>query len=548
MSDIAYIADADLEPGIDLTDTVTLQTFWSSPEAVRLLIYGARTIPNAAPGHDHDEDGGEFLYLPILSHSFGTYVQNISARGIPIGPPSSGTFAPSTTVGITDHTQGKRLFCAGVVLPGGCLGVRVALVEYHAASGLDTTLTVTLRALSSVNLKLGVAHEEVRGEFAYTTIAATIERHTVTIDDVSVLGDPTLDREVEFALWLTSDVDGSDEQRLLSLDAVAVVLTPAARAPTQQDTLHPALAVREVKAGLGIIGAQFAAKIKEIYNGLNRGLWGSTPGLLPNGAPDRRRRFREVIDAAHQHQGSFCPTSTPGEIIGDGACLRDTQSMGYLVYLGETLPLIAATPPLLDHRPNQGAYLHFTDDLSVGWVEYNFRRSVPAGCGALVLRVGAFPGFFYSADSFDTSQGLFMSATVTLVAGGSDIVTRLFCGPHASPLDASEVDFGFVEVEAEDDVAYLAGSALLAAGKKGWNRGAETSPAQQAENQLNSVTYRVSQPILLQLSYPPERASETYHPTGDYDIKLRFKMRNSALLCDDEAGCLWVMCSTAPGY
>jgi len=550
MSTIYFWDDSDLAPG-SATDTIALEVFWTNPKAVLDLIYGpTRQIQTATPPHDHDEDGGASLYLPILQRSFGRYQQTLELTGIPIGPPSTGSFAAVTEDDTkqVDYTNAKRLDCACICLPGGVKTVRVSVTEYHETSGKAVVLYVALRSLDSVNFKLGVAPEEVRGLISYTTSGTgTRSNQTVSISNLRSLGDVTKDRFVEASLWLASDLDSTTQHLLSDWEIIGTALSDAARATNQSDPVFAPLSVREIKSSLSLISPPLAQKIKQRTNALNIALWGSTPGLMNNGTIDRRRRFRESIGGIHQHQGRMTPQND-GSIIGDGACLKDVQSFAYLTYLGETLPLVAATPPSMDHRPNQGAFLHFTDDRSVGWVQYNFRRSIPAGCGALIIRVAAHPGYQGADAAYDSSQTLLMSCTVTPVAGGSSIVTSMQCGPFRNIIDPLADDFGFVELLPIDNVAYQSNQRLQFANRKGWNKNAEIPTVRQSALKLNSVLYRVSEEIRINLTYPPENPDDTLHETGDFDIKLRFKMQNSAGACDDEAGCLWIACFTANGY
>jgi len=320
-----------------------------------------------------------------------------------------------------------------------------------------------------------------------------------------------------------------------------------ARPPSPRDLVFPPVAVKEVKAATCVLSTQASVKLKERYNGLNRGLWGSTPGLLNSLQPDRRRTYRESIAGIHQHQGALCPDGVGG-IFGDGAVLRDTQGIAYLWDMGDGGTLVAGTPPALDAAPTMGAYMHTTANLSQGWTLFWFRRSIPAGCGELRFRIAGLPSFESPTEVYDLTQRLLVSIDVVPVAGGSSIVTRLFCGPYASPLDSGEVDFGYVEVEPEENVAYRSNVDLKQINRAGWNRGAEITPAEQTALQLNSILYRVSQEIRVQLTYPPARSSETYHATGDYMIKVRFQMRNDAGDCDPKARLQWLCCYNAPGY
>ena len=546
--DLSYLA-ADTS----LLDTVALEVLWENPAAILDLIYGpGRSVVGSCVPHDHAEDGGESLLYPIANHSFGTYTNDSGSRlGIPIGPPVSGSFAPVTLAsGVVDRSGAKRLYCEGVTIPGGVSSLRVDLVEFHESDGKRYSLASCFRPLQSVNFKLGVTPDEVITEYEHaTTGAATFGLISWQVTDLSDLGDATLDREVEFSLWLIDDLDNdvTEEHELCEVTVVPLGFTTQAREATATDPLQPQIAVRELKAGLGTISGPLASKIRETYNGLNIALWGKTPGLLDQSTPDRRRRYREPIDRAHTHQGLLVPTANGG-VFSDGAAPRDAQSMGYVGGLGEGGIFVAGETVLLGSAPNLGALVHFTPDLSSAWVRFEFRRSIPAGVGALVFRFGAQPGPTQLPASFDSSQRLLVSIAITPCNSFGDIVTRLLCGPYVSPLDSAEEHFGFVEVEPEEDGAYLSNDALLSAGKKGWNRSVEITAAEQEAAQMNGTIYRVSAPVTAQLTYPPERSGEAWRPTQDCDIKIRFKMINSAGVADAGAGLLWLKCENAPGY
>ncbi len=555
MSTVAFIAQAELTAD-SLTDDRLLEILSTNPEALLDLIYGpSRRIKNCAPPHDHDEDGGEPHHLPILQRSFGQFLDEglavLGMVGIPLGiRTAAGSFEPTTTDGVTEYSNAKRLDCAMIVIPGGVSKLKVSLTEYHETTAKNVTLHIALRSLSSVNFQLGVASEEVLTALSFTTSGSPgTANQSVTIDDLTTLGDPTLDRELEASLWLAFDLDGVTEHRLLDWEIVAIAHTTQARPPSPRDLIFPPVAVKEIKAGSCVLSTQTGIKLKERYNGLNRGLWGSTPGLLNSLQPDRRRTYRESIAGIHQHRGSMCPT-VGLDIIGDGAVLRDTQSFAFLGPggLGTGIITSPGVPPELTGTPNSGALLHQVADLSSFWAYFRFRRSIPAGAGELRLRIGANADPDSSGATYNTSQKLLVSIDVVPVGGGSSIVTRLFCGPYVSPLDAAEDDFGYVEVEPEDNVAFLPNFDVAIQNKKGWNHGVQISESESEALRLISLPYRVSQEIRVQLTYPPARSSETYHATGDYEVRLRFQMRNADGDCDSLASLLWLCCYNAPGY
>jgi hypothetical protein len=221
MSTITRLPASYLDADQYLYDTVCLETFWDDPEAALDLVYGpSRRIYGAAPGHDHDEDGGESLYLPLLQHSFGQYVQNTNVAGIPLVWPDDGSsFAAVTRQGVVDRSGAKRLFCCAVTIPGGVSAVRVSISEYHEIASGAVVLAACLRPLSAVNFKLGVTPSEVIGLISYATVgAASYANQSVALSDLSDLGDPTRDREVEFSLWLHCDLANPyDEHRILDV-------------------------------------------------------------------------------------------------------------------------------------------------------------------------------------------------------------------------------------------------------------------------------------------------------------------------------------------
>ncbi len=546
MSTLIYLLDAHLAADRPLPDTEALEVFWQNPEAVLDLVCGSRRVVGAVTEHDHDKNGGESLLLPILSHSFGSFdIAGVNTRGIPLFPPDTGTFAAVTTNGIVDRSGAKRLYSALAILPGGVKGVRCTIGESHAHTAVAVGLTVVFRLLGSVNYKLGVAPVEVRCELTWTTsLTYPLQSHSAEVADLSELGACEEDRFVEIALFLTSDPTVAGANRILDLEVLPRYFTSGCRAANSKDVAYPQLAARELKSGMGSFSAQLAAKIKAISNSLNVALWGSTPGLLADQTPDRRRRYREPIYGGHQHRGRLVPDGLGG-CFGDGACLTDAQSVGLVYDLG-----ISANT--MNHNPHIGPTAH-GGDITQYWAHFNFRRSIPAGLGALLFRFCAAPGIG-ALIATDPSRRLLVTMQIVPVGGSGDIVTRLYCGPYASPLEATDDDYGFCELAPEDDDAYRSNAELLIEGDKGWNRSAEIADASKRALGMHASTttapalYRLSQPLTAQLSYPVLRPSESQRSTQDFDIKIQLKQRNSAGAYDAFCGVMGWLCWSAPGY
>lgn len=556
MSTITLLNTASLLGNRQLPQAEALEVYYTTPEAVQDYIASAiRRLIGVAPAHNHEADGGESLYPAIVSVSFDMYRDdnNNFLVGIPIGPRGTGngsnptitgSFASVTSNGIVDRTNGKKLFCTHAVIPGGVLGVRADVLEYGNGSD-DITFSITIRNLNTVNYKLGVPTNEERLDFSYKA-GGSFSIHFAFNNDLSGLGDPNYDREVEIALWLTCDIPRTNINRILSLAIVPYQFTPAPRAPGPNDLAAPELSVREVYTGIGSFSGNFANKVKEIYNTINRALWGTTPGLLPDLRSDTRRRFKETIEDCHRHMGQLVP-DLDGALFADGAVLKDAQQISFIGSLGHSSngSGISTESVILDGTPVVGQQLHPSISTTN---TFSFRRSIPAGLGGLVFRLGIHPGL-KALGSYDTTFTLLAEITAVAVDGTTgNIINRLYCGPYTSPLSNTDSDYGFVEVQPKDDEGFVTNKSLFAQGQKGFTLGAEIDLTTQLQTLMNDNLYRVSEPILAQLSYIPLRPDDDRHPTTDYTISIRLKVRNSAGDFDTNSCVLWVGCFSAPGF
>lgn len=559
MSTVARLTAAELDAGQALTETAALELFWSNPEAVLDLIYGpSRRIEGTCPAHDHDEDGGEGHYRPILTRTWGRYFSAASSRlGIPIGPPRVGaSYEITRTQGASDYSNAKQLDSCGIIIPGGCTALRVDLVEYHETANRTVTLWVCLRSLGSVNYKLGLGADDLIVSLEWNTAGATaMGAHSVSISDLTSLGDTGRDRLVEVSLWLGCDLDTTTEHNLLEWSVVPTGWATV-RASQAEDRILPALAPRELRAGLGEISPTLLAKVKEIYNGLNLGLWGSTPGLFPQThQPDTRRRYRETISGIHQHQGIVCYDGVSA-YYGDGACLTNAQSFAFVSDLLHDTPLVVATPPVMDQsgfhaRMRYGALLHSDATLATNWRIFGFRRSIEAGCGELRIMICAAP---YQATTYRTDHAprktLLVSVEITPVGGGTDIALRHYCGPYAEITDDADDDAGFCEVAFLDDPAYLPAADLVDTGRGAFSRDSQITETDLSALGLTQFPVRVSQEIRVDLTSIVIRPADAYRATQDYDIRLRFKapLNDGTANVDDYASLLWLVCWTPAGY
>jgi len=530
MSTIKDITDSYVTGNVSLSASNARVLFIENPEAIKDLTYGpTRRILNALPPHNHGMDGGESLYEPILSHSFGRYKRSILSNsdiGIPLGP-------LTTAYSSTDPSTAKKLFSAGVIVPGGVKGVRITIQEYHELQDEVFQISASFRNYSDVNYKYGIDNE-ITEDFLFPTVGNnTFGNSSVEITDLSLLGDPTKDRELEFSLWLTNNFTPSISFRLCSVEILPLYFTDSARLPDNNDLLVPSISYRELQASVGVVTPNLMGKVKEIYNNINRGIWGNTPGLLNNNQPDTRINYQSTILGCHKHQGLYC-TDIDGNIYSDGACLLNSYSTGYCISIGDDNDVL----PNLDNTPVLGAYLHTVADLSSGWLNLKFRYSIPNGLGALKFRFGIYN------NNNDTNSTL--SANVTVIPI-NDSTTNIVTG-LSSRVQKTKTQSAYCELTpVEDDFFESVGIRLKT------NRGSFTLDAALSDNEIselngNSYLYRVTEPLIVNLTHPPTNSQESAHQTTDYMISIKFKLLLDNGDADTTARIQWLNVCSADGY
>lgn len=561
MSTVKVIDSTYKTAGGTISEVKSLELFDTQVRALQDLIYGPSRAPlGFTPAHDHQEEGGENLARPILSHSFGQFrtdwtVTHFTLRGLPIGqPPTTNdpatqqTFEPVVTDGFSDPSGAKRMYTSVVLIPGGVQTVRVSVIMANTNSGTDVILAATLRPLQDVNFKLGKSSSEVRADITVTRSGASanaLYNFSSDMTDLGLLGDPTQDREAVFSLWLADDLAFNFfDDMICHVEVTPLDFTSQPRQARPDDKPLPRVAVREVQKNKGVFSPVIGSKLREMWNGLNRALLGTTPGLLPNGLPDKDRRYLEILDDCHRHQGIACP-DVDGTVFSDGAVLADYQSMGYIQTLCPTRSSDSASNVLLDSYPAQGRILHSSASLASGWTKFNFRRSIPAGLGALLFRFGIMPSTLTRTATLLVSVSIYPAGETT-----GNIVTRTQCGSFLSENDPTHTDYTYCELVPRQDPGYQANKSLLKSGLKGWNRGAEIASNLQSAQGMTQTLLRISEPLIVKLTYPPQQPLDTRHKTGDYDVKVRFKLRLTAggTTYDTGASCQFMSCWSMPGF
>jgi hypothetical protein len=201
-------------------------------------------------------------------------------------------------------------------------------------------------------------------------------------------------------------------------------------------------------------------------------------------------------------------------------------------------------------KPRQGALIHSNGDTTANWAIFSFRRSIETGCGSLRIVLCAHPSHGATFSDSRPYERLLVSVEIKPVGGGSDIVRRVYCGPHATITDSTNDYFGFCQVEHKDDPAYLPASSVRAAGRGQFSRDSQIPQTELESLGLMQFPCRISEEIRVDLTSIVDRPSDAYRATQDYNVRLRFVADVNGLAgsLDSEAGLLWLVCWTPPGY
>lgn len=530
MAGIEKLTGLELEPEQEFSQRLARTLFVSNPAGVKSLVYGDR-VPFAALPHDHGAQGGEAALYPIVAHSFGMYGPSFAApaEGIPLAAPfGPQSFAPSFG---GDYSKSKRLASFLVVIPGGITRLRVTLCLSQDATGHDVKISAALRPLSSINFRLSDGPFDVISDLDFSGTVIGAEDVSAEISGFGVLGDATEDRESEFSLWLSSDLDPGYTQRILS---VLVVPLPeeqaAARSARPTDAAAPEISTREIRSGVGVISPSFVRKVSTAHNGLARGLWGRAPGLRADDTFDTRQGLQSVVRDAHRHQGALF-SGLGGELVSDGACIKEMHAA---CLIGSMIENPASG--LFTGRPSVGVQIHPDVTLATGWLDYRARLSVPAGLGALLVRVSLMPV------DFDPQMRLFAQVTLSPIAGGESVITSLSCGPFVDP-EGKEV-----EVYPEDDPAFVRNGARLRGGLTLWGADARFGPSVLESRHLDANPLRVSLPIRAVLTNRAANPADPPRETGDFLFSLRLVLNKGDLTPTPNGTLHAVTISTESGW
>lgn len=363
MSDIKLIPDSDVAPMQPLTPQILSDAFVESIDGVRELAFGMKP-PLLVLAHDHGASRGEVLERPIVTWSLGpssdTLTAGAWAAGIPVYPPSTGSFAVTP----------KLLACCGILIGGniGDITVRLA-ADLGGVGARSVTFKVEIRTFSDAGLSVTSA--------AMTTItiskanlATGLQEGTGTISEErirDVLGFTGLDREAEVKVWLTTNPATTMRLFSVMLTGEMVSTFDASPVATQVTSTISPIEIQQGRQLVDVLGT----KLKRRLNQATYNVLGKIPGMATLTQEDDTLWGRNLT-APHQHTGKS---------EGDGACVRQGMwSQPFCVDLG----VVGATM-------NTSNVLGVRSVTSGSLGLFEGRVSMPVGLGRIYARFAVSP-------------------------------------------------------------------------------------------------------------------------------------------------------------
>ena len=489
MATLKAIPTSYLTPARALPQQELADEYITNPEACRLLTYGTRDTRQSDPPHDHGQDGGEVLVgTPVLSLTLGPGLGMQIQRSIVLG------------------TSPRILCTAGLVLRGGISQLSGLLgLSFDAVSQVD--LYVSLRPYTEANRNLQVGLQST-ALVSFLVPAAPLEMAVAfTLSDLSALGDSRYDREVEVVVWQaylpSLTVTTGHRLRAVYLDVLAV--DTFARDAERSELPRQSISYADIKTG-AILGQDLGRKMRDTHNAMLRGMLGRSSGQSADGRADVTRSYRQDLFCGHQHQGIDVPDGCGG-YWSDGAVLRDPVALFSLCDSNQVAGITA------DYA---GAVLSSSGVFDATALTLETRASIPSGLGALDLR------FELAIATLQQTTRLLIHADVRGLDGVS-ICTGISSGIHAQE-SAQDADGLYVcECDPLDSNLFTPSRKRRLARAGLWTLAALRAPT--PAQGLRASNHQISEVVRLRLTQPKVDPANTYHPTGDYIIILRFELQ-----------------------
>jgi hypothetical protein len=534
MAVLTEVLDALIAPAQTL-QAGDLDTTWvANPAAIRLLTYGASPL-SVAVAHDHGAARGLTLDRALLSLSFGPHATEDTADAPAIGVP----LYPTTGTAFSDEP--KLMASCKLDVPGGVGALYAELaVDFAGAASRTLDLSVELRPLREAGYgPAGLTGVEVEGTLSQGFVAVAplyvTQEFAFTEAQLATLGDVGSDREFEVAVWLKSNPQSTETNRLMSL----VVYPGAAPAtlPTGSGLFSPnvvTVSAQQIHSGESLtVGLANDAKTR-----LNQDSYGAL-GVAFGAQADTALAWRTRVRRAHQHTGRRSTHPDSGDVEPDGACLRYglwSQHLGS--DYGDT-----TAPNEMDTDNYAGLRIHSAGDTGVTWLRLDGRVSIPVGLGALDVRFALQPG---TVDG-ETRLGLYAHLSADLAGGvaiGSqtNLITGLSSGSYSEDTTGTPrgvAAFASIAVDPIDGAAWKPNAARLAQGLGLWTLSA-LKPSLALPSGIETTNiYRVSQPVRIFFTVPK---------TGDYRLHLKLLHTGAGAVQTTSTRICWVGCVPVTGY
>ncbi len=521
--------------------TYDLKTlFVDNPKAIEFLTFGLRTIPGVAPGHDHQQQGGELLRRTLLSLNFGPYIiENQLAAGGSSGIP--------LLFNAEYATYPKLLTTSLVTLPGGLSRLRGALlVASNGAAGEEVVLSPVLRGVHWHNFKL-VANN--LGVYATTNLTLTDDgasgvfllEFALEATDLVRAKNAFADTRCEFAIYQSSNREMTDAQLLAVELWVDDDPTPTVPPPTAADPTSQNVTIADILTGKILLTA-LSRKIRGRLNSLITGVLGRAPGLaVDNLTPDTSFKWSRFIKNAHSHRGKLVPDPRGG-FISDGVCLRYPRA--YATWPRNWHESSSAGKPA-DTEQVLGLPIHSGIGLDASWLSWDFDIDLESGLGGLDLSVALSPSNTDDAAKLLIHVGVFTNEVnpVNLV----NLVTDVRCDYHRREADDAN-GLAVCEVEPEENDAWVPNQNRRLAGKSVYSANAKLS-ANAASTLVDTTNaYRISKTISVYLSHPAYTLNGIARSTGRHILRVRFSLPTSGGNYDSQARILALEAVASRGY
>lgn len=400
-----------------------------------------RLLPTSSLKHDHAQGGGETLARHLLSCSFGPHFPEGTATAAEHGVPF-----PLAAAGVDFSAVGseKLLVAEMLFVPAGVSEVRCDIVAHLTGSlGTETmSVLVELRDLGAHGLGAGAGIDSATLTLSDGGGGTPFPREVATLD----LGASARDREVELAVWQTSNPGGvPTSYRLLSALVYPWSLPGQGEVPQlQEGTPASDLPTASVRSGQEL-STILASGASRAINQVTYEILGGVPGLQSPDltSPDTSDPLRRNLDDPHTHEGEY--TDDGGNRVNTGACLRYPLFRQFYGtrYDGTTTSTEGTTS---DSDPVLGSILTDSGSYGSGNI-YSGMVRLPRGLGAVDIRALIQPLHDDPSGRLWCSTLLFGAYTDFETLGADSIATAMRSGTkHAAP---TSPDYGFISVEVD---------------------------------------------------------------------------------------------------